>query len=371
MAPTPDTLFGKHYAQLGAVLLLVLGCVLVLRPFVAAILFAAAVVISSWPLYLLLLARLRGRRNLAALSMTFSLTLLVIMPIALVAYNLADDIAGLFEQARAAIEHHGIHAPAWLREVPLVGQWLNQYVTALIASREEMTELVKRMLEPARHFLMSSGLVLGGGVVQMSLAAFVSFFMYRDGASLLRVLTLTIARVLGARAAKVTATVSQTVRGVMYGLLGTALAQALVAALGFAIAGVPGVPLLAVLTFVVSLVPVGPPLVWGGAALWLFAQGSPGWGVFMLVWGLVLISGVDNVVRPVLISRGSSQPFLLTFLGVLGGIFAFGFVGMFIGPTLLAVAYSLISDWTDADATDAADAPDPADSGAPGPPESR
>jgi predicted PurR-regulated permease PerM len=132
----------------------------------------------------------------------------------------------------------------------------------------------------------------------------------------------------------------------MYGLLGTALAQALVAALGFTIAGVPGVPLLAVLTFVTSLVPVGPPMIWGGAAIWLFSQGNTGWGIFMLIWGALLISGVDNVVRPMLISRGSSLPFLLVFLGVLGGVIAFGFVGMFIGPTLLAVGYSLISDWT-------------------------
>jgi predicted PurR-regulated permease PerM len=98
---------------------------------------------------------------------------------------------------------------------------------------------------------------------------------------------------------------------------------------------------------VLSLVPVGPPLIWGGAALWLFAQGQTGWGVFMLVWGLVLISGVDNVVKPMLISRGSSLPFLLVLLGVLGGVLAFGFVGMFIGPTLLAVGYSLMSGWTD------------------------
>ena len=132
----------------------------------------------------------------------------------------------------------------------------------------------------------------------------------------------------------------------MYGLLGTALAQALVAALGFAIAGVPGVPLLGVATFIMSLVPIGPPLIWGGAALWLFDQGSTGWGVFMVVWGLVLISGVDNVVKPMLISRGSSLPFLLVLLGVLGGVLAFGFVGLFIGPILLAVGYSLMRDWT-------------------------
>jgi predicted PurR-regulated permease PerM len=338
--------FGKNYTQLGTVLLLGLGCVYVLRPFLTAILFAAAVVISSWPLYMRLLARMRGCRTLAALTMTLSLALLVIIPIALVAYNLADDVARTFEQVRATVEQGNLRPPAWLRRVPLVGGWLDQYLNGLMASRDQMTELAKRMLEPARGMLMSGGLVLGGGVVQMSMAAFVSFFMYRDGLALMRVLEVAAGRIYGDRAATVWVTVSQTVRGVMYGLLGTALAQALVAAAGFAIAGVPAVPVLAALTFVLSLVPVGPPLVWGGAAIWLFVQGSTGWGMFMLVWGLVLISGVDNVVRPLLISRGSSQPFLLTFLGVLGGVFAFGFVGLFIGPTLLAVAYSLISGWT-------------------------
>jgi predicted PurR-regulated permease PerM len=343
-----ETRFGKNYAQLGAILLLALGCVYVLRPFLAAILFAAAVVISSWPLYLRVQAGLAGRRTPAALTMTLSLTLLVIIPIALVAYNLADDVGRIYEQIKAAIDAGSLQSPAWLRQIPLVGGWLDQYLSGLVSSREQMTDLAKRMLEPARHFLMSGGMVLGGGVVQMSIAAFVSFFLYRDGAALLRVIEVAAERLLGDRAAKVSLTVSQTVRGVMYGLLGTALAQALVAAAGFAIAGVPAVPLLAVLTFVTSLVPVGPPVIWGGAAIWLFAHGYTGWGVFMLVWGLVLISGVDNVVRPMLISRGSSQPFLLTFLGVLGGVLAFGFVGMFIGPTLLAVAYSLISDWTGA-----------------------
>ncbi|RYE80204.1 MAG: AI-2E family transporter, partial [Oxalobacteraceae bacterium] len=153
-------------------------------------------------------------------------------------------------------------------------------------------------------------------------------------------------RIMGEEADAVSAIVSQTVRGVMYGLLGTALAQGLVAALGFAIAGVPAILLLSVLVFVSSLIPLGPPIIWGGAALWLFYQGSTGWGVFMLVWGFFAISGVDNVVRPMLISRGSSLPFLLTLLGVLGGVIAFGFVGLFIGPTLLAVGYSLMSGWT-------------------------
>jgi predicted PurR-regulated permease PerM len=350
--------YGKKPARLAAIGLLALGCLAVLFPFLPAILFGAAVVISSWPLYLRVLARMGGRSNLAALTLTLSLTLLVIIPIAAVAYNMADDVAHIYEQIKTALEHGDLVPPDWLRDIPLVGAALDAYLRGLVASREQMLDLARRMLEPARHYLLAGGMLLGAGVAQMSLAAFVSFFFYRDGERLLGALEVALARIIGAGAQKVAAIVSQTVRGVMYGLLGTALAQALVAALGFTIAGLPAVPLLSVLTFALSLVPIGPPVIWAGAALWLFAQGSVGWGVFMLIWGTFLISGVDNVVRPMLISRGSSLPFLLTLLGVLGGVFAFGFVGMFIGPTLLAVGYSLLRDWTGGGAPE--DAPPPA-----------
>ncbi|NHZ88066.1 AI-2E family transporter [Massilia sp. CCM 8733] len=337
---------GKNYAYMGAIALLTIGCLYVLRPFLAAILFAAAIVISSWPIYLYVLARMRGRRTLAALTLTLTLTFLVILPIALVAYNLADDVGRFYEQLKAAVATGHVEPPAWLRQIPLVGETLYSYVGNLVSSREQMMVLAQRLLEPARHYLLGGGIVLGTGVAQMSLAAFVSFFLYRDGHTLLVAIGVAMQRIIGERAERIATTVSQTVRGVMYGLLGTALAQAVVAAIGFVIAGVPGVPLLAVATFVMSLVPVGPPIIWGGAAIWLFNQGQTGWGIFMVVWGLVLISGVDNVVKPMLISRGSSLPFLLVLLGVLGGVLAFGFVGLFIGPTLLAVGYSLMREWT-------------------------
>jgi predicted PurR-regulated permease PerM len=337
---------GRNYTRIAIVVLLTLGCLYVLRPFLPAILFAAAVAISSWPLYLRLLTRMRGQRTIAALTMTLTLTLLFIIPLSMVAWNLADDVARGFSELRFMIEQRELVTPTWIREIPLVGASLETYLQNLIASREQMLALAQRMLEPARHWLVAGGIMLGTGVVQMSLAAFVSFFLYRDGNALLAVIAVTMRKVMGEGAESIQLTVSQTVRGVMYGLLGTALAQALVAAIGFFIAGVPAVPLLSVLVFLTSLIPLGPPLVWGGAALWLFAHNETGWSIFMVIWGTVLISGVDNVVRPMLISRGSSLPFLLTLLGVLGGVIAFGFVGMFIGPTLLAVGYSLMSEWT-------------------------
>jgi len=128
-------------------------------------------------------------------------------------------------------------------------------------------------------------------------------------------------------------------------VLGTALAQAIVAWIGFLIAGVPGSLLWAVLTFFLSIVPVGPPVIWISATVWLASQGSTGWAVFMALWGIIAISGVDNVVKPLLISRGSSLPFILVLLGVLGGVISFGFIGLFIGPTLLAVGYRLLQEW--------------------------
>jgi predicted PurR-regulated permease PerM len=336
----------QPYTRLAAIVFLVIGCLAVLRPFLAAILFAAAITISSWPLYQMLLGRCRQRHTLSAIVMTWSQILVIILPLALVTWNIADSAREVYEHLRTAMEDGTVAPPAWLREIPMVGEAADAYVRKIIGSREELVALAKRYMEPARHFLLGSGVVLGTGVAQVSLAAFVSFFLYRDGAAILGALRVGMEKIMGEHAVEVADTVSRTVRGVMYGLLGTALAQAAVACIGFLIAGVPAVALLSVATFLFSLVPVGPPLIWGGAAIWLFNQGSTGWGIFMLVWGMFLISGVDNVVKPMLISRGSSLPFLLVLLGVMGGVLAFGFVGLFIGPTLLAVALGLLRDWT-------------------------
>jgi len=334
------------YAQLAAVIILVGGCFLVLRPFMTAVLFAAVVCVSTWPLYLWLLRKLKSRQSLAALTMTLSLILLVVLPLALVAYNLADNVTTFYDAARQSLESGPPAAPSWLTGLPLLGSPIGEYWHDIVSSQEKMLALAKRLLEPTRNFLLASGILLGHGVMEMTLAAFISFFFYRDGEALIRSIGVGMDRLAGIHAANVLAIINSTVRGVTYGLLGTALAQGVVAAIGFAIAGVPAVMLLGVATFLLSLIPVGPPLVWGGAAIWLFQQGETGWGIFMLLWGFFLISSVDNIIKPLLISRGSSLPFLLVMLGVMGGVLAFGFVGIFIGPTLLAVGFSLLRKWT-------------------------
>lgn len=336
----------EYYAQLAAVLLLVVGCFVVLRPFLTAILFAAVVCISTWPLYQWLLNRMKGRQTLAALAMTLSLVIIIILPLALVASSLADNVTAFYGQISASIEEGPLQLPDWLTTLPLVGEPIQNYWQTLSSSQEEMAALLKRLLEPTRKFLLAGGILLGQGVMEMTLAAFVSFFFYRDAAALVASLKVAMEKLTGTHALNILDTVSNTVSGVMYGILGTALAQGFVAAIGFALAGVPAVLLLGVATFVLSLVPAGPPLIWGGATLWLFSQGSTGWGIFMLLWGVLVISSVDNVLKPILISRGSNLPFALVMFGVMGGVLAFGFVGMFIGPALLAVGFNLIRKWT-------------------------
>src|SRR5690606_3640240 len=139
--------------------------------------------------------------------------------------------------------------------------------------------------------------------------------------------------------------VAGTIQRVVNGVIGTAAAQAALAAIGLAIAGVPGVLPLTLLTFVLSLIPMGPPLVWIPATIWLVGQEAYGMAIFLAVWGTFVISGVDNVLKPYLISRGGNMPLVVVLLGVFGGLLAFGFMGLFLGPTLLAVAYSLLHDW--------------------------
>lgn len=335
----------QHYARLGAVVVVVVGCYQVLHPFIPALLFAAVVCTASWPLYRRLRDALGGRDFLAALLMTVALVVLVIGPSTLLAVSLADDVAGLFDGARSLIDHGPLQPPEWLKDVPLVGQVLTDYWLRIAASREELNALLKSLFEPARILLLGAGKAIGSSVVQLTFATFIAFFFYRDGERMVQAARAILAKLAGELGDSLLATINGTVIGVVHGIFGTALAQALVALIGFLVAGVPGSVALAALTFLLSMVPVGPPLVWGGAAIWLFTQGSVGWGIFMIAWGLFAISSIDNVIKPYLISRASSLPLLLILLGVFGGIVAFGFIGVFIGPPMLAIGLTLVQLW--------------------------
>jgi predicted PurR-regulated permease PerM len=323
----------------------VVGCWQVLRPFVPALLFAAVVCTASWPLYRRMLGAVGGRATVASLLMTLLLVVLVIGPTSLLALSLADDVARMFDGARHLLDQGPIQPPAWLAGVPLVGEALDDYWHRIAESREELNALLKSLFEPTRTVLVGAGKAIGGSLLQLTFATFIAFFFFRDGEQLVRGARTILTKLAGDLGETLLSTISGTVIGVVHGIFGTALAQAAVALLGFLIAGVPGAVALSAATFLLSMIPVGPPLVWGGAAIWLFVQGSVGWGIFMIAWGLFVISSIDNVMKPYLISRASSLPLLLILLGVFGGIVAFGFIGIFIGPPMLAVGLTLVQLW--------------------------
>ena len=335
----------EHLTRIAAVTLLVIGCLLVLQPFVTALLCAAIVCFSTWSFYEWMVRRLRGRSSLAALMMTTLLVLLFVLPLALLALTLADTATPAIDWLRETFVHGLPLPPDWVRDLPIVGDSLDAGWRDLATNKAKLAEAMKKVAPPVQQGLLKAGLLLGEGVIQLSLAAFIAFFLYRDGNALVAAMREAMKRLAGELAPGLLGTVGGTVQGVVYGLVGTAIAQGIVAVIGFAIAGVPGALLLGFLTFMLSMVPIGPPLIWGSAAAWLAFQGQTGWAVFMVVYGFVVISGIDNVIKPLLISRGSSLPFALIFLGVMGGVVAFGFVGIFLGPTLLAVGLSVLDQW--------------------------
>jgi predicted PurR-regulated permease PerM len=334
----------KQLAQISLITLLILGCLLVLYPFLAAVLFAAVVCVTTWPVYSRLRHAFGGRDTLAASVMTLILIFGMLTPTILLAASLGETMHGFVEKIIPWL-HEGLGAPPeWLAKLP-AGQQIADYWQQLTGNREALMELARRAYEPTRKVALSSITLVGHGILQLALVIFIGFFFYRDGLTIARLLKNAARRLGGALGLEMLQLSRATVTGVMVGIVGTALAQALVALIGFVIAGVPGAILLAVATFFLSMIPVGPPLIWGSAALWLYSQGETGWAIAMIIYGLVVISSVDNLVKPILISRTASLPILLIALGVFGGVLAFGFIGIFLGPTLLALAHVLFIRW--------------------------
>jgi predicted PurR-regulated permease PerM len=325
--------------------LLVIGCFLVLMPFISAMLWAAILTFSTWPLYQRLLELMRGRRSIAALIMTLALSAIVVAPFAIVGSSLASNVTAVVGAIRNVVQQGPPRLPQFIIDLPYIGAWLNAHWTEFTEQGAVSLEQIGQIVDPLKSFLLKGGSIVGEGILQVSLSLIICFFMYRDGARAGAWLTEIVDRLAGERGHRLFEVAQETVYGVVYGILGTAIAQGVLAGIGFLLAGVPGALLLAFATFVLAVIPIGPPLIWIPAAIWLFWQGEKGWGIFMLVWGLVVVSGSDNIIKPMLISRAGKTPLLLIMLGVLGGALAFGFIGIFLGPTLLAVGYTLLDDW--------------------------
>jgi predicted PurR-regulated permease PerM len=325
--------------------ILAVGCVLVLRPFFTAVCFALILVVATWPAFDRLQRLLSGRKTLAAFLMITLATLVFVLPPALVASRIDYNVAGTVGMLRDISEHGLPPPPAWVADLKVIGPEIDARWQALAGTEPAAVERVQAFVVWARLQLVGAGLSLGNAVIQLILAMLTAFFLYRDGVAVQRSLVAAAKRIAGDNAPRLLRVAYATIIGVVYGVLGTSLAQALLLLIGLWVTGIPAALLLGLLLFVLSLIPLGPLLVVGPAAVWLYFSGEVGWSVFIIVWSIAASLVTDNVLKPWLISRGTELPLILILFGVIGGAVTFGGLGLFLGPTLLAVGYELIREW--------------------------
>ena len=328
---------------------LLVGILAVLRPFTTAILFGAILAIAAWPLRDLLL-RSGLRRGLAA-------TLLLLLALAVVALPLLAMAPGLGErltQGTSRLQHYFAGNPQIsprLAGLPFVGERLASMWNKVVLAGSDIRTALEPYSDALRQWLVDAAAALGASVLQIILSLVVATFFWVSGDALAGALRDILRRLGGETAGAAVDVAGGAVRSVAYGVVGTAAIQAVIMAIGLAIAGVPGAVLLGFITLLLALSQIGAPLIiliWGGAAFWLFGQDQQGWGIFMIFWGLV-VTVIDNFIKPFLIGVGVAMPLSLTILGVFGGFVAFGFLGLF-GPTLIAIAFTLLDAWRGAPA---------------------
>lgn len=340
--------FGRRVETItafAALALLAAGCVLVLWPFFFALLWAMILTFSTWPAYAWLERRLRQRPALAALIMTVLLGLAFVLPLILIATTLADAVTLAADALRRLLNRGPPPPPDWIAALPMVGPDLLQAWRELAGDASEFAAFAQPYLINARSWALDAGVEIGVAIVELSLSVCAAFFFYRGGIQVVERIRAIGQRIVGDRMQQLLMVTASTTRGVVYGTVGGALVQGILATVGFWLAGLPGPWFLGSLTFLFGLVPGGPPLIWISAALWLLIDEQVGWALFTALWGLLVVSGSKSLLKPYLISRESQMPILIVFLGVVGGAAAFGFIGVFLGPTLLGVAYALLVDW--------------------------
>jgi predicted PurR-regulated permease PerM len=271
--------------------------------------------------------------------------IVLVLPLALAAPSGASDVNHLHSVIENALRRGLPDAPQWVFDIPVVGPsfgnlW-DRWSADITALGESLRPYFGIVLEGGLGLLLG----LANGVLLFVLSLFIAFFFYLYGEPIAERLRVILQRIAGARAERLIAVTGATVRGVVFGILLTAVVQGILTAFGLWLSGVPRPVLLGAVAGFLAVLPIGAPLVWIPAALWLMSSGHLGWGIFLGVYGVVAVSGADSVIRPWFIARGAQLPFLLTVLGVLGGALEFGLLGIFLGPVLLGIAYTLVNEW--------------------------
>ncbi len=328
-------------------LLLLYSLYEVTRVFFGVFTFSVIFAVSFAKLFKRFVIALGGRRKLAA-------TLYCIVLIAIIASPLVYIISTLAHSIREAIHWinearvNGIPPlPEWITNLPYAGESIRHFWEGVQTDPKEMYDLHEAQIKPILHRILTGGAGIFGVVFELILGIIISAMMLVNEKQILRPLQLLTNHLFGLHdGPAMIASAGTAVRSVSIGVIGTAFIAAIVSWLGLAIAGIQFALALAALVFFLVLIQIGPILVWIPLVIWLFSQGKTGWAVFELAWGALVIV-LDAVLKPVLIARSGKLPFLVLFIGVIGGMVAWGFVGMFKGAIILAVIYTLVKSWLD------------------------
>ena len=324
---------------------LIAAALWIARPFVAAGIWATTIVVVTWPLLMRMQRLLFNRRSLAAASMILMLVLVFVIPLtigvgAVVAH--ADDIA---EQIRSITSMAIPPLPQWVAQLPLIGSELS---TAWLRAREAGIEAFLAQLGPYASgltaWLFAEIGTAGYVIAQLVLIPVFAAFMYVNGEKYAATLLQFGFRVGGKQGESLIMLAAHAIRGVALGVGLTAIIQAALGGIGLAAAGVPFAGILTAVLFVLCIAQIGMLVLLIPAVIWVFWNGDLGWGIFLAIWSFVA-SMLDTVLRPVLVSRSADLPLLLIFVGVIGGFLAFGLLGIFVGPVVLAVAYTFLKTW--------------------------
>jgi predicted PurR-regulated permease PerM len=325
---------------------ILIGCSFwILRPFLGAIVWATMIVVATWPLLVAVQARLWGKRALAVTVMTIALLLVLVVPLSLAIGTIvsnADKIAGW---AKSLATLRVPPPPEWLGRLPVVGgKAVLAWEQVAAAGIEELAAEVAPYAGSITKWFVAEVGSFGMVFVQFLLTIVIAAVIYANGEHAAAGVRRFGRRLAGPRGEDSVRLAGQAIRGVALGVVVTALAQSVAGGIGLAIAGVPFAAILTAMMFMLAIAQLGPVLVLAPAVIWVYWSGSTGWGTFLLIW-TVAVGSMDNFLRPYLIKKGADLPLLLIFAGVIGGIMAFGLIGIFVGPVVLAVGYTLLEAW--------------------------
>lgn len=344
---SPD--LARTTLQLLALGVLIASSLWIVRPFLVALTWATMIVVATWPLLLHAQAWLGGRRSLAVATMTIALLLILLVPLYLGIETIVKNASWIAEWSKSLATLTVPQPPTWLEGVPVVGAKLAGGWRQVAAAGSE--EVATRIAPYSRALVLwFAGQVgnIGLLLVQFLLTVIIAAIMYANGEAAARGADRFARRLAGPQGEQAVHLAGQAIRGVALGVVVTAILQSTAAGIGLVIVSVPFAVLLTAVIFMLCVAQVGPGLVLIPAVIWVYSARGAVWGTGFLVWA-IFCSTFDNFLRPMLIKRGADLPLLLIFAGVIGGLIAFGVIGLFIGPVVLAVAYTLLVEWVSRD----------------------